>query len=190
MKFLKCVKISYIALSAIFIALGLCLIILPGISAVTISMVIGIACIIYGAIKLMGYFSKDQYHLTFQFDLALGIVTVIVGIVLLFHPEDILSFMPTVIGLFVLIDSVFKLQTAFDAKKFGMNYWWLILILSIISALFGIVLFLHPFNAVKFVMQVMGISLTVNGIQNLCTAAYTVKVAKRTENKKFIDVDD
>lgn len=188
MKFLKCVKALYIALSAIFIVLGVCLIIWPGTSAVTICMVMGIACIIYGAIKLMGYFSNDQYHLTFQFDLALGILTIVVGIVLLFHFDNVLSLLPTVVGLFILIDSVFKLQTAFDAKKFGMNQWWMILVLAILSAVCGIILCLHPFTAVKFIIQLMGISLMVNGIQNLCTAAYTVKVAKRAKKNGMIDV--
>ena len=50
-------------------------------SPIGICLIFGIYMIIYGAVKIMGYFAKDAYQLAFQFDLALGIVIAIVGIV-------------------------------------------------------------------------------------------------------------
>ena len=116
MRFVKQVKAAYIALSIAFVCMGLCLLIWPGISAVTICYVLGTASVLYGVIKLFGYFSEDLYQLAFQFDLAAGIFMLVIGILLLFHPDNVLTLLPTVIGLSILIDSVLKLQTAFDAK--------------------------------------------------------------------------
>ena len=67
MRFVKQVKAAYIALSIAFVCMGLCLLIWPGISAVTICYVLGTASVLYGVIKLFGYFSEDLYQLAFQF---------------------------------------------------------------------------------------------------------------------------
>ena len=115
MRLVKEAKRAYMILSGIFMLVGLCLTIWPEISIVTFCCVLGGLCVIYGIIRLVGYFSKDQYRLAFQFDLALGIFVLVFGIILLFHPRPIIALLPVVIGLYIAIDSVFKLQTALDA---------------------------------------------------------------------------
>ena len=62
------------------------------------------------------YFSKDSYNLNFQFDFAMGLVFLILGTVLIFHPGDTVAVLHFSVGILVLVDSVFKLQTALDAK--------------------------------------------------------------------------
>ena len=37
--------------------------------------------IVYGLIKILGYFSRDIYCLAFQFDLAFGVLLAAVGII-------------------------------------------------------------------------------------------------------------
>lgn len=174
------VKWAYIALSITFIIIGFSLMIWPEISAVTICIIIGIALIFHGITKLMGYFSKDPYHLVFQFDLALGILTILFGIVLIIHPNYIITLLPIMIGLFIMINSVFKLQTSFDAKRFGMSKWWVMLTLSIVSALFGFLIVINPFEGANLLMEIMGLSLVIDGIQNLSVALYMIKVIKKT----------
>lgn len=181
MRFVKQVKIAYILLSAAFVAMGGCLLIWPEISAMTICSVLGAVSILYGVVKLFGYFSDDLYRLAFQFDLAAGIFIIVVGVLLLLHPDNILALLPTVIGLCILIDSVLKLQTAFDARHFGMRRWWAMLLLSLAAAVFGILLLAHPFESMDFLMRLMGITILIDGAENLCTALYTIKVTRRAK---------
>ena len=190
MRFVKQVKAAYIALSIAFVCMGLCLLIWPGISAVTICYVLGTASVLYGVIKLFGYFSEDLYQLAFQFDLAAGIFMLVIGILLLFHPDNVLTLLPTVIGLSILIDSVLKLQTAFDAKHFGMDRWWMILLFAIVAAVFGILLLAHPFESMELLMRLMGITILISGIENLCAAFYTIKVTRhaKKETPQYYDV--
>ena len=49
-----------------FVCMGRCLLIWPGISAVMICYVLGTASVLYGVIKLFGYFSEDLYQLAFS----------------------------------------------------------------------------------------------------------------------------
>ena len=84
---------------------------------------------------------------------------------------------PISIGIFMLFDGAFKLQTTIDAKRFGIKYWWLILTLAILTCACGFLLIFNPFDGIRIIAIMLGISLVVDGIQNLCVAAYTVKTS-------------
>ena len=105
---IKRAKWAYVTLALAMVALGLCLIIFPGASLRTICCLIGVVCMVFGVIKFIGYFSRDIYGLAFQFDFALGIFALVLGILLLIHPGNLSSLVQFVTGLFILIDSIFK----------------------------------------------------------------------------------
>ncbi|MFA6948423.1 MAG: DUF308 domain-containing protein [Eubacteriales bacterium] len=178
MKRVKQAKLAYIILSAVLIAAGLAIVIFPDISAVTICCAAGVVMLVFGAIRIIGYFVNDAYGLAFQFDFAMGIFTAIIGTLLLLHPQKVVTLLPMLLGVFTLIDSVFKLQTSVDARKFGLSRWWSILIISIVNALFGILLIFEPSGAASVIMRLLGISVILDGVQNLYIAAYAVKLVK------------
>ena len=69
---IKNFKNMYSILTICLILVGAVLLIAPGIALDVVCIIFGIYMIIYGAVKIMGYFAKDAYQLAFQFDLALG----------------------------------------------------------------------------------------------------------------------
>ena len=138
MKTIKQAKWCYIICSVLLIAAGVYIMVRPYASAIIFCRVIGAVSLFYGVSKILGYFSHDLYNLAFQFDLALGVFTLIFGLILLLRSARVVAFMPAILGVFVLVDGVFKLQTAVDAKRFGLSNWWLILLGSLICALFGL----------------------------------------------------
>ena len=115
MDHIKAEKRAYIVLSVAQFALGAYLIARPEQSFSIACYAIGTVLVVYGIIKLIGYFTKDMYQLAFQFDFAMGILSAIVGCLLLFHWEHILRAFPTFVGILILIDGVFKIQVRF---------WW------------------------------------------------------------------
>ena len=185
LKMLKIARNGYIAISLIFCAMGLFLVCKPGCSAVIFCTIIGLLFIADGIIKMIGYFSKDFYCLAFQFDFAFGILSILLGFVFIVHPEHIISILPIVMGIFVLVDGVLKIQTALDAKTFGLTTWWMIILLAVATCICGLLLIFKPFESAVAMMVLLGITLLIDGIQNLWVGIYTVKVSGRN----VIDVD-
>lgn len=177
MKYLRAAKNFYIACSVMLCLIGVLLIVWPTLSTQVLCTVLGILSLVYGAEKIIGYFSRDLYHLAFQFDLALGIFVALIGVVLLFHPGQVMSIVAFIVGLFMLVEGVFKVQTAVDARRFGLKGWWLILLGALALILLGLCLLFDPFANVTL-MVFVGISLLADGIQNLFNAFYTVRVMK------------
>ena len=170
MKTIKQAKVFYVICSVLLCIVGVLLIIFPNVSAITLCYVIGTIAALCGVAKIVGYFSHDLYNLAFQFDLALGIFMTAVGAIMLISPEKVTKFFSVMIGLFVMVDGVFKLQTAVDAKRFGLSNWWLILIGALLCVAFSLILIIHTDSGSGIMMILVGISLLIDGIQNLFNA--------------------
>ena len=81
----------------------------------------------------------------------------------------------------MLIDSLLRLQTALDARRFGVRRWWIILALGICSAVLGALLLLHPFEGADMMMRLLGASLVAAAVQNLYVILTTVRVTRHRE---------
>ena len=79
LKQLKLVKNIYIVMSLLFCVLGIFLMARPKSSVKMLCVLMGIMLILYGAIKISGYFTRDAFCLAFQFDLAFGVLLAAVG---------------------------------------------------------------------------------------------------------------
>lgn len=173
---LKIARNGYITISCVFCILGIFLMANPGCSAKMLCTLIGIIFIISGVIKIIGYFSKDFYCLAFQFDLAFGILMITVGMLMLIRTERLLHLIFVIFGLMILADALFKIQMSLDAKRFGLNLWWRILAVAVLTGIFGTILLIEPGEGAKLTMIFMGVGLLMEGLMNLYVAVYTIKI--------------
>ena len=186
---MKTAKIGYIVMSVLFCVLGVVLLFTPGVSALWIGRLLGIGLILFGAIKLVGYFSRDLFRLAFQYDLAFGLLLMVLGIVTLSHPGDALSFLCVMFGIPVLADGLFKIQIAMDSHQFGIRNWWLVLVLAALTCVVGVVLVFRPMTGVRALTALMGLSLLCDGVLNLSVALCTVKIVDY-QRPDVIETDD
>lgn len=180
-KALRAAKISYIVMSAAFCVLGVLLMLFPGISVSVVGVAAGVMLIAFGLVKLMGYFSKDLYQLAFQFDLAFGVLLMVLGVVILVSPDRALTFLCIVMGIVILADGLFKLQSSLDARRFGLRVWGLLLALAICAGLIGTLLLLHPGQSARVLMILMGVGVLFEGILNLYFALFAVKIIRKEQ---------
>ena len=175
---MRVAKVGYIVMSAVFCAVGLIFIIRPDVSAGFLGYLLGTAMIVFGAIKIVGYFSKDLFRLAFQYDLEFGVILIVLGVIVLAKPLDVLNFVFIATGIATLADSMFKLRIATDARKFGIDAWWTIFAFAVLTGVIGILLVIRPWESARILTALLGISLLSEGILNLCVAISTEKKKK------------
>ncbi len=185
---MRIAKTGYIVMSIVFSVIGVLLIAMPDTSAKVIGLFVGIAMIVFGAVRLVGYFSKDLFRLAFQFDLGFGILMLALGVIVLTKPENLMPFLGVALGISVLIDSLFKIQIALDSKQFGIKSWWLIFAMAIITGIMGLILITHSAVGAELLTILLGISFIIEGVLNLCTVVNTVLIVKN-QKPDVIDVD-
>lgn len=181
MQLLKRVKWVYVVLSVFLMALGVCLFLWPDIPAVTICCAIGGGAVVLGIVKIVLYFLRDIQAVGEQNDFAIGAMCVIAGAVLLIHPAAILSAVPQVLGVYMLIDCVFKLQIALDAKRLGSGGWWLSLVVTLVCIVWGLLLIWQPFGLDRHLMTLIAGGLIADGVQNLLAVIYMAATVRKTE---------
>ncbi|MBR3300879.1 MAG: DUF308 domain-containing protein [Clostridia bacterium] len=187
-------KIGYIVMSAVFCIAGFIFIIKPDVSARFLGYLLGISMLVFGLIKIIGYFSRDLYRLAFQYDLEFGIVLIVIGAIVVARPVDALNFILIATGIAILSDSLFKIRIALDSKRFGVGAWWMIMTFSIVTGLIGLMLVIRPWAGAKSLTVLLGISLLFEGVLNLCVAVSTVKIIKNQYpdviEAEFYETDD
>ena len=174
-------KTGYIVMSLVFCAAGIACIANPGLSAAVIGRVLGAAMILFGAVKLVGYCSRDLYRLAFQYDLGFGLLLIALGALVLLRPAGVLDFLFTALGIAVLTDGLYKVQIAVDAKRFGVSAWWLTLALAVAAGLIGLALVFRPWDSARLLTILLGTALLAEGILNLCVAVCTVKIVNHQQ---------
>ena len=168
-------------MSVMFCIAGALFIALPDISITMIGISMGIAMIVFGIVKLVGYFSRDLFRLAFQFDLEFGILLLVLGLIVLIRPDDLMTFICIALGISILTDGLFKVQIALDSKRFGIKSWWVILALAVVAGTIGVFLIFRSAKSAQFLTVLLGVSILAEGILNLYTVISTVLIIKHQQ---------
>ena len=174
--FLHTIKRSLVVMSSLMCAFGVFLIFWPTVSAGLIAKVSGVMFILLGIMRITGYFSGDLYRLAFQHDLAFGIVVIALGLLLLIKPATMLNILCFSIGTVIMTDGLLRLQTALDAKRFGLKNWGVILLLAVLTAVFGAFLLFRPGEEMIAPMTFFGVTLLADGALDITTIIASMKI--------------
>ncbi len=180
MDVLKTARWGTILLSALAIALGLTLLMNPAVSVAAACYLAGALLMAGGVVRLLGFFSGDVYRLAFQFDLALGLTSLLLGLIVLLHPLATATILLLVMGVLDLAEGLLRVQTAMDAKRFGLRYWWMMMAAAALSSLLGAMMVFNPLQTSAAMMAVFGAALLAEGVQGLCF----ILCAMRRQGKK------
>ena len=177
-----------IIFSICMLVLGALTLIWPGISAAAVCCILGVICIGTGIYEIVRYFNLGLVGVFFQYDLVLGIFSILAGILLLIHPLGAATFLPVIAGIYIVMGSIFEIQVSVEMRRFGIGNWVLSLVLGIIGTIFAFFLILDPFDGVKALMIYLGILMIIGSIENLYTIYCISRVIKESKNNNVIDV--
>ena len=185
---IKAAKIGYIIISILLCVLGIVLIAVPDFSVTLLCVLGGGIMMLFGLVKIIGYCSKDLYRLAFQFDLAFGILFVVLGFILIIRTDAMVNLICIVMGICVLADALLKIQISIDSRAFGIKKWWLILAMAILTGVAGFLLIFRPLESIQTIMILFGIALITEGVLNLITILIAVKII-RHQMPEVIDAE-
>lgn len=185
---IKAAKTGYIIISILLCVLGVVLIAVPDFSVTLLCVLGGGIMMLFGLVKIIGYCSKDLYRLAFQFDLAFGILFVVLGFILIIRTDAMVNLICIVMGICVLADALLKIQISIDSRAFGIKKWWLILAMAILTGVAGFLLIFRPSESIQIIMILFGIVLITEGVLNLITILIAVKII-RHQMPEVIDAE-
>ncbi|MGN0973895.1 MAG: HdeD family acid-resistance protein [Bacilli bacterium] len=176
------------ASSILFAIIGILLIVWPEQIISMISTIIGIAIIILGIFGILRYFRNNEK--TFNFDLMYGIICVIAGALIVTNTKVVASFLPVIIGIWMIGNSVIKIQYAMTLKDYNSNNWLTIMIVSVLTLACGILFVFNPFKGATLLTQTLGIALLAYAVVDIVNSCILKKNMKKFSKQVKKDIKE
>jgi uncharacterized membrane protein HdeD (DUF308 family) len=156
-------------LSVLVILLGFVAIIVPEIAGIAVTLFIGWALLVAGIVEIAHAVGSGRGG-SFFLHLLIGILDVIVGGYLIFHPAAALVTLTLVLAAIFVVDGVITLISGFRSSPNPGSGW--MIFDGIISLLLGILIWAHwPMSSVWFIGTLIGIRLILEGTGRLFAAS-------------------
>lgn len=165
-----------ILISLFLIIVSLFLIFIPTVSLNVIVITIGIILTANGIFHTISYFSSPKELKMFSFELAMGVISLLVGLVFIFNPGVVNGFLSFIIGVWIILKSITSLQLALNMKTYT-DKWVLSFLLALLTFVLGTVLLFNPFTASILVMA-CGIMLLITEVANIIEISTMKKYIK------------
>ena len=182
-KAIKNFRWGYLLIACLLSICGLCVIVYPTESFKTVSYIISMGTSLAGIILLIKILSERARGFKFALSVILSCLVLICGLVSIFMPERIMELYPMFIGLLIIIDGSFKLQTVINAKRYKLKMWWLLLFLAVATIIGGFltVRLRVDYTQLRLFSLILGASLFLCGVQNFFSLFFLGRIVARAK---------
>lgn len=167
--------------AAVMMVAGLVLIIFPSATQRTIAYIVSVVLVVFGVVHLLRYFKKTDVDgdgvkdANSPFDLILGVVLIVLaGLV----AKLFISFIPIVLGIFIIISGLLKLEQGFTLKRAGSADSKFVMIVAGVTIAVGVIAVFNPFATGNVLLMILGAGMLFSGITDLIAAGQIAKVMK------------
>ena len=182
-KKIKEINWGYLWLALLIGGAGILILAYPNKTLDVVAITIGVVTLLLGAVQAIRVLSDKKRGFRFAIGIIAASITVIAGVLCLILREKIKEFLPSLVCLFLIIDSSFKLQTVVRARQFKSKACWALLVLSIVTiALSFIAIEMEGGDAEK-ILVLFGLSLVADALGNLFSFFFVGSVEKAEREK-------
>ena len=175
----KKLKWNLVLMSILYLGLGIFLLLVPGTALNIVCYALGGVVLLGAVIQLVRYFLVERGIFQSQLTLISGLVCLALGGFLILRSDIVVRILPIVFGLFVIFDSLGRIQNALELRRCEYPSWKSFLLLAVLSIVLGVIMIVDPFGTMETLVMAIGIILIVEGSLNLLSALYTVIAVKR-----------
>lgn len=156
-KYIRKLGRNSIILSIVFIFFGMFMFTKPVTTINILMVILGTILVLDGLVHLVSYFSIKGEYRFFSSELVQSTIYIILGFVLMCNYEKISNLLPMVLGIWIIVESIFKLQISLNIRDIYDSHWGLLFAMSIITGLLGAVILFNPFESLTLFIRVAGI---------------------------------
>ena len=161
----------------------------PASSLLALSLLFAISFLLGGFSEIVFSLANREQLDNWGWSLAFGIVTSIVGVLLMLNPALSITTLAFYIGFVVLFRSISTIGFAMDIKKYGSKNWGALLGLGIIGTIVSFILIWNPIFAGLSVVILIALSFLFAGLFNIFLSFQLRKLHKssKTISAKLVE---
>ena len=168
------------------LAVGAALILYPDMFLQIICYVMGALFVAYGVLGVLRCVRERMMRIGV---LLMSVLAAAAGIFIITQPKTISSILPVIIGLVLLLNGIMNIRHGLGLRRFDDGAWKIVLILGIITVVFGAVILWNPYSTATLTFRLIGAALLYNGISDLIILLRMNRASKIYDGQKVIDVE-
>jgi len=168
---IKRFNIRSIITSIVLILLGIAIIVNPNAILSIIVKILGVGIILDGVWHIFQFTNETWEEKAISIKLVQGLGEIFLGIMAIIHSTWVISVLYIIIGLWISMESILKLQMCILLKNEIINKK-IPLIISILGIIIGIFIIANPLIASKYINIMMGVTIIVAELPNLIESIY------------------
>ncbi|HTO16784.1 MAG TPA: DUF308 domain-containing protein [Edaphocola sp.] len=189
--FLKAIKHWYLPLlvGVFFLIVSVMVFVSPESSLLALSLLFAFSFIFGGVSEIIFSIANRNQLDNWAWSMVFGIITLIVGLLLMFNPRLSLTALAFYIGFLILFRSIATIGFALDIKSYGSKNWIGLLIWGIIGTIVSFILIWNPLVAGMSIVFFIGLGFLISGLFSIFLS-FQLKKLHRTSKKisaKLID---
>lgn len=155
----------------LFILAALVLLFEPHVGVTALAIVFGFVAIISGLTTISGFSKlRDLVGNVAIFALVIGIIDLLIGLLFIIKPASGIMTIGYLFAFWFILDSIERLLVIGHLRQFGTGYYWVSLILDILSLLLGVLLLVNPVVAAISMTWMIAIYLIIFGVNAIVLA--------------------
>jgi uncharacterized membrane protein HdeD (DUF308 family) len=174
---------GYLWLALLIGGAGILILAYPNKTLEVVAITVGVVTLLLGAVQAIRVLSDKKRGFKFAVGIVAASVTVIAGVLCLILRDKIKEFLPSLVCLFLIIDSSFKLQTVVRARQFKSKACWALLVLSIVTITLSFIAIEMEGGDAKKILVMFGLSLVADALGNLFSFFFVGSVQRAERNR-------
>jgi len=151
-------------LGILFIIVGIWAIITPAATYLSLAILFSVTFFVIGVLEIIFSISHRKQLDGWGWSLASGILSSIIGVLLMIYPQISIITLPLFVGFVVLFHSSMAIAWSIELKKYKVSNWGWLLFAGILGVIFSFILLMNPLFAGLTVAVLTGIALITIGI--------------------------
>lgn len=174
-KILKKTGWTSLFISLLFAIIGIVLMVNPEGTIKLASNALGILFILIGSYKILTYFmTKGKYEL-YNYDIAYGIMAIIIGIVTIVYSRQIVSMFRIIIGIWILYSSVMRITFSLKLRKIDSYAWIGGLIIALLMLVCGLFIIFNE----GAILVTIGTAILIYSVLDMVESGIFIKNVKK-----------
>lgn len=153
-------------------------------SLLTLAILMSIAFLVSGLFEVIFSISNRKSMENWGWSLAFGLLTIIVGFMLLTHPDLSILTLSLYVGFVLLSRSIGSISFALDIKRHGIGSWGGLMFFGVVGTILSIILLLRPIYAGISAVYFIAFSFLATGVFSIFWAFQLRKIHRRAKKIK------
>ena len=178
-----------VSINIILLALGICLVIWADKVTSLISVALGVLFLVYAVYNFIAWYRVENRNVADNAKLITAIALTVAGGFLIIEKDFLKELISIILGIFLLIESIFRLQDALNSKKYNPNYKNS-LILAIIGVVCGALCVFGKIIIPDLMVQILGVLLIIFAVSDTTSGIMTKKSFKASAKTVEAEIVD